>query len=135
MIAIDPLLRTIQNDNQIIGFKYSNINTKSLAYADDVALICTSRNDAIRCLEHTSKYEKASNAKLNTSKSNILSFGNSNKIDNINNVHQLKEDENIRHLGFFFNSDGIINNIDDILNKITKIFQFSIENFQYLQQK
>jgi hypothetical protein len=76
------------------------------------------------------RYEKASNAKLNTKKSQIISFGKQ-KTENCP-IEECKKDERVRHLGFYFNKHGLINNIDEILDKILsklKILRNLFPNF------
>jgi len=68
-------------------------------------------------LEHVKTYQLASNAKLNVKKSQFLSFGE-NIIDEIDGIQQNKDINGVRHLGIYFNQNGIINNISDIINKI-----------------
>ena len=117
ILAIDPLLNSIQKDKNIKGIKVGNKRVKVMAYADDLVLITEDKDDATLMLEHVKNYEEASNAKLNEKKSQILSFGKE-IIEKINNIEQCKEGERIRHLGFYFDKNGLINNIDEIINKL-----------------
>ena len=117
ILAIDPLLNSIDNDKNIKGVKVSNKNVKVMAYADDLVLIAKSKDDLEKMLVHVRNYEKASNAKLNEKKSQILSFGNS-RIDKISEIEQSKE--RVRHLGIYFDQNGLINNIDEIIEKVEK---------------
>ena len=121
ILAIDPLLNSINKDKNITGIKLIKDNVKVMAYADDLVLLARSKKDLERMLEHVRNYEKASNAKLNEKKSQILSFGKEeNMIKNISEIEQCKKEEQVRHLGFFFNHQGLINNIDEIIEKIKK---------------
>ena len=119
ILAIDPLLNTIQYDENIKGVKCGTKKVKVMAYADDLVLISETKEDLEKMLKHVRRYEKASNAKLNEKKSQLLSFGNE-VIDKIGDIVQCKSEDKVRHLGFFFNKDGLINNIDEILEKILK---------------
>ncbi len=119
ILAIDPLLNTIQNDEGIKGVNCAGKRVKVMAYADDLVLLSETKEDLEKMLEHVKTYEKASNAKLNEKKSQLLSFGNE-VIDMIGEIEQCKPQERVRHLGFFFNKDGLINNIDEITEKIYK---------------
>ena len=73
-----------------------------MAYSEDLVLISKSKEDLERMLEKVKFYEKASNAKLNEKKSQMLSFGNE-IIKNIGEIEQSKSNEKVRNLGFFFN--------------------------------
>ena len=75
ILAIDPLLNTIQNDDSIKGVKTGTRRVKVMAYADDLVLISETKEDLEKMLQHVKTYEKASNAKLNEKKSQLLSFG------------------------------------------------------------
>lgn len=119
ILAIDPLLNTIQNDESIKGVKTGNKRVKVMAYADDLVLISKTREDLEKMLKHVRTYENASNAKLNEKKSQLLSFGKK-LIEKIGDIEQSKPEDRVRHLGFFFNNKGLINNIDEILEKILK---------------
>jgi hypothetical protein len=117
ILAIDPLLNAIQKDKTIIGAKLNGGNVKVMAYADDIVLITEHKEDVEKMLDHVNNYEQASNAKLNEKKSQILSFGKE-KIEQVRNIKQSPVEERVRHLGFYFNQKGLINNIDEILEKI-----------------
>ena len=119
ILAIDPLLNSIDLDDGIKGVKVGNKRVKVMAYADDLVLIAETKEDLIKMLEHVRVYEKASNAKLNEKKSQLLSFG-TEVIDKIGDISQTKTDERVRHLGFFFNQEGLINNLDEIIEVIYK---------------
>ena len=41
-------------------------------------------------------------------------------IERIGDIEQCKKEDRVRHLGFFFNQNGLINNLDEILEKILK---------------
>ena len=82
-------------------------------------------------LTHIKNYEKYSGAELNEKKSQILSFGEKT-IDKISEIKQCEKDEKVRHLGFYFNKNGIINNIDEIIENIfnkLKILKNLFPNF------
>ena len=119
ILAIDPLLNSIQNDNEIKGALVGNKRIKVLAYADDLVLITENSEDLEKMIKHVENYEKASNAKLNQKKSQLVSFGEE-KIEKMGEIEQLKEGEKVRHLGFYFDHNGIVNNIDEIMEKTLK---------------
>lgn len=117
ILAIDPLLNAINDDKNIKGSIIANKRVKVMAYADDLVLISESKKDIERMLKHVKVYESASNAKLNETKSQILSFGKE-KVDCISGIKHTEENERVRHLGFYFDRKGLINNIDEILQKV-----------------
>ena len=90
-----------------------------MAYADDIVLISDDPNEISMMLTIVKTYESASNAKLNEKKSQILSFGNE-ILQSIGEIKQCKEGERVRHLGFYFDQSGLINNIDEITEGILK---------------
>eukprot|EP01091_Cochliopodium_minus_P010850 TRINITY_DN2972_c0_g2_i10.p1 TRINITY_DN2972_c0_g2~~TRINITY_DN2972_c0_g2_i10.p1 ORF type:complete len:358 (+),score=91.08 TRINITY_DN2972_c0_g2_i10:503-1576(+) len=119
ILAINPLLISIQNDRQIEGASIWKKRIKVLAYADDLVLIAEKAEELEKMLDHVERYERASNAKPNQKKSQIISFG-PNKIERIREIEHCKEGEKVRHLGFFFDHNGLVNNIDEILQKVLK---------------
>ena len=114
VLSLDPLLSKIQNDNSIVGVEIKeNKNTKSLGYADDIAFTARRLQDLNKMLDHTKTYCKASNALISVEKSELVSIG-----EQISQVQGIKQStERVRHLGFFLNSKGFINNIDEIIDK------------------
>ncbi len=107
-LFIDPLLNSVENDKSIKGIKVGNKNVKIMAYADDLVLISDNKRDLEKMLAKVRLYESASNAKLNEKKSQIISFGE-NEIKNISEIEQAKE--RVRHLGIYFDKNGLVNNI------------------------
>ena len=45
ILAIDPLLNSVENDQTIKGIKVGNKNVKIMAYADDLVLISENERD------------------------------------------------------------------------------------------
>ena len=119
ILAIDPLLRSIQQDPSIAGIKVGSHRVKVMTYADDIVLISDNKADLEKMLEHVKTYERASNAKLSEKKSQILSFGG-DQLEKISEIKRCADLEKVRHLGIFFNKDGIVNNIDEILPKLER---------------
>ena len=131
IFTINPLLNSIDNDENIKGIELGKSKVKVMAYADDLVLIGENKEDLEKMLVHVKNYEKASNAKLNEKKSQIISFGDE-IIENINGIKQCEKEEKVRHLGFYFNRNGLINNIDDIIDNIhnkLKILKNLFPNF------
>jgi hypothetical protein len=92
---------------------------KIMGYADDTVCLGKDKQDMERILIHFENYEKASNALISKKKSNIVTFG-PNEIPEINGIKSLEEGQKIRHLGFFLNKKGFINDLDKIIEKIIK---------------
>ena len=130
IIAIDPLLKAIQKDIEIKSSISICKNLKSLGYADDIVLLSKEKQQMEKMIFHVKNYEKASNAKLNVKKSQLISFGNE-IIDEIKGIKQNDEgntienkiikENTVRHLGIYLNKDGFINNINDILKEVESI--------------
>lgn len=72
-IAIEPLLATLQQKLQGLRIHGQHIICK--AYADDVGLVITHESDVEKAFQVIRKYELASGAKLNKSKSSIMNIG------------------------------------------------------------
>ena len=82
IIAIDPLIRNIENNQQIRGLKLGDQCTlKTMAYADDVAIITNNDNESSSMLfEEYMKLTKASGLTLNADKTEILNLSDTTKI-------------------------------------------------------
>ena len=65
ILAIDPLLETIQRSKRIKGAKIGEKQIKIMAYADDIVLISDDPKEISMMLTIVKTYESASNAKLN----------------------------------------------------------------------
>ncbi|KAG2203643.1 hypothetical protein INT47_011737 [Mucor saturninus] len=80
-LALEPLLQTTLQDPLLPGvlpytlYRDSGIPTalKTLAYADDVLVVLTRPSEYAILQRHLHIYERASNGKLNTSKTQVLS--------------------------------------------------------------
>ena len=87
-----------------------------MGYADDIILLSNQSLDFKHMLKHVSTYENASSSSLSKEKCEIVSFG-PNKLDEVGGIKHLKPGNNVRHLGFFLNSTGFINNLTELINK------------------
>jgi hypothetical protein len=100
-LCLDPLLRTLHNrltTSSPGSYKY---RAAVLAYADDVTIILRSPQDAAIVQEEISKYEAASGAKLNISKSKAMALGPRNTAQTILGIQNQIE---MRVLGIHVNS-------------------------------
>lgn len=84
-LALEPLLRAILADDSFQGISLNTVASenislptlpplKCLAYADDVMIFLSTPSDLHRLQLHLSKYQSASNAKLNPHKSQAISL-------------------------------------------------------------
>ena len=72
--------------------------------------------EGIRRLDHTKILRIASNALISDLKSELVSIG-----EQISQIQRIKQStERVRNLGFFLNSKGFINNIDEIIDTSTQ---------------
>ena len=69
VLAIEPLLNLIRNNNDIYGFSFLGHNAKISAYADDITCFITRDTSWQPLAESLAIYEKASNASVNLQKS------------------------------------------------------------------
>lgn len=61
-------LHSIYADDQIRGLMWGDYETRILVYADDVAVVCSSREKVLRGHQHTREFESISGAELNPKK-------------------------------------------------------------------
>lgn len=115
ILAIDPLIRIIQKNNQIKGFNLHNqTEIKTLNYADDMLLVSFLKESLEQMLKLIDVYCKASNAKISTTKTKILSFG-PQPVEQIGEIKQTNDE--IEHLGVLFNKEGVVNNLEKLLEQ------------------
>ena len=81
IIAIDPLIQNIEMNQNIPALSLTaNCNIKTLAYADDIAIISENSNDAFNNIfAEYGKLTKTSGLTLNADKTEILNLSNSEK--------------------------------------------------------
>ena len=81
ILAIDPLIRNIENNDNIPSLEITNgCTAKTLAYADDIAVITHNSDVAINnILAEYLKLTKCSGLTLNADKTEILNLSESNK--------------------------------------------------------
>eukprot|EP01091_Cochliopodium_minus_P008788 TRINITY_DN2048_c0_g1_i3.p1 TRINITY_DN2048_c0_g1~~TRINITY_DN2048_c0_g1_i3.p1 ORF type:complete len:1238 (+),score=221.66 TRINITY_DN2048_c0_g1_i3:3263-6976(+) len=114
VIALDPFISKIQNDTSIKGVELSwNIEVKLAGFADDLLLLSRTKENIEKCLAISKIYEEASNAKLNNDKSELIST-----MELLPEIKGIKQHSGeVRHLGFYFKKEGIINNLSEVLTK------------------
>ena len=107
MVA-EPLAALIANDKRVCGIGKGKISV--MQYADDINVMVKSESDVDIVLKHIETYERASGAKINMEKSEIMGMGR-NK--DLNNKWGFKVVENKRKvLGVYVGSDE--NECDDL---------------------
>lgn len=85
VLAINPLLKLINNDSNIKGCCLSDgYRVTAMAYADDVTVIIRNRDELGRLYFHLKQYELVSGAKLNQEKTEGVWFGSSLQKPKIN---------------------------------------------------
>lgn len=67
-LYLEPLCRTILNDGDITGFSFADTSLKVLAYADDLTLMCASKEEVRQGMQHVMDFCKVSGAKVNCEK-------------------------------------------------------------------
>lgn len=68
-LYLEPLCKIIMADENIQGVNLGTGPTKILAYADDVAIVCSSKRELELAVKHLSDFSNASGAVMNMSKS------------------------------------------------------------------
>ncbi|KAG0822606.1 hypothetical protein G6F19_011268 [Rhizopus arrhizus] len=111
-LALEPLLLSINQDAQMIGYKFTSTglphHVKTLAYADDICTILNNHSDYDRLQYHMSQYSNVSNAKFNQDKTEAFSLsGTPNESwkyllhqQRITIYHTDRSPEPFRYLGF-----------------------------------
>lgn len=114
VICMEPLLRTIMNDEKITGFKQDNEAIKYIAHADDVTFICENIKSAEKLLKHIKEFSEASNLHLNKKKTKILNIGKKPII-----IPKFENVKKMKILGNWTSNKGFTqNNIHDTVDKI-----------------
>ena len=75
VLVAEVLALEMRNNADIKGFRYSNGEFKISQYADDIAMIVVNIESIKEIIKVFSKYEKATNAKINQSKTECLWVG------------------------------------------------------------
>ena len=127
IIAIDPLIRNIEINQNIPALSLSaNCNIKTLAYADDIAIISKNSNDAFNNIfAEYGRLTKTSGHTLNADKTEILNLSNSEKQSSrasyLNNELTLNHKHEITICGNCISLDSSRCYETNITNKITKL--------------
>lgn len=68
-LYLEPLCRSILNDNKVQGFSLHSCEVKLLAYADDVVLVCSNKPSIENAMSRVSHFCAVSGAEVNNDKS------------------------------------------------------------------
>jgi hypothetical protein len=117
-IALEPFLRSLQQDPYFIGYRFVNAATppicpppspiKCLAYADDVCVFLDSPSDFVRLHLHIQAYTSVSNAHFNDHKTEAFALNGKEQADwvalftrhRIPTYHHRHSHTAFRYLGF-----------------------------------
>ena len=127
IIAIDPLIRNIDNNPLISPLPFcEGCTVKTMAYADDIAVIATNTNESASAL--FSEYNiltRCSGLKLNADKTEILNLSEigkrSTEVMYDNQALEIKHCESTTVCGNFLSLDENKMYEKNILDKITKL--------------
>jgi len=92
-LCIEPLIRAV-----------SAFNSLSLAYADDLAFVIKTKEEAIKLIQTIRSFEKTSGLKLNSIKSKLVEISNGFPTGNFEGINFVSSFD---YLGYGFNHDGI----------------------------
>jgi exonuclease III len=132
VIAIDPLLRAIENDKRITPIKLQinnadNVEIKSVTFADDITAFCTSADEIKYIIELYNEFSKYSGIELNIPKTEILKLGpisekqNNHIIRDLNKSHVITESIQVKICGATFSNKKELMYQDNIIKKIDKL--------------
>ena len=127
IIAIDPLIRNIENNTQIKSLDLNNqCKLKTLAYAEDIAIITDNDNESIsQIFSEYMKRTKLSGLTLNADKTEIINLSLSNKNTTettYNNINfQICHKSAITICGNHLSLDNNDSYQENVLRKIDKL--------------
>lgn len=126
ILAIEPLIQTIQNDKHIKGLKDpNNKNAKLNVFADDTTGFISCKKDLDRLTKAFTDFEKCSGLALNQTKSEIMLIGGLKK-EELGQT-DIKIVENLKITGVTFGNLGANReteklNFEPVLQKMRKAF-------------
>jgi exonuclease III len=130
VLAIDPLIRNIENNERIrpLELEVNNnesVRIKSIAYADDITIVCKNSNGIQFIFDEYEKLSRYSGLILNADKTEIFNFKqNSNTVNNIrylNEIHKIGRKERIKVCGMIMSLDPEIEYKANITDRIDKL--------------
>jgi len=114
ILTLECFNNYINSSNEISGFTLGNDTIKSLLFADDTTII-TRDMYPNKIMHALNLLRNAIGIEVNWNKSQYIT--NNTKFI-VPNCNRLKKEENFRYLGYIFNTNGIINNLDTTMTKI-----------------
>ena len=132
VICIDPLLRAIENDNDIKATRlFSDLNQnepKTLSYADDITIIVSTEESIHRTIAKYESFAKTSGITLNIEKTEILIAGVANqekekdiKVTYANKDNIIRSQKEVKICGVVFGSDTDTCYKENIKKQISKL--------------
>jgi len=132
VLAIEPLLRNIQKNEEITPIKISSQNgqlveIKKAGFADDITCITASQNSLQVIIDEYNRFSSKSGIKLNVKKTEILVIGNkSGNLKSFKLKHKgeevvILEQKSVKICGITFSNDCLISYRENILDRITKL--------------
>ncbi len=133
IIAIEPLLRQINSNNNISGINLTNdengesFTLKNMSFADDITALCTNIEGIQHIIDEYVNFSNYSGIKLNIEKTEILVIGkrtNNNTTFNISHnddTIRIVESKKVKICGITFSNDSEEAYTDNIMEKITKL--------------
>jgi exonuclease III len=136
VLAIEPLLKRIQNNHMILPLSITHnldgtvesINVKTISYADDITCIVTSIDSIQKIIETYESFSNFSGIKLNVDKTELLVLGKDLKKDKVKvnityrgNSYALIEQDEVCICGITFSNNKTIAYKRNINEKIVKL--------------
>ncbi len=135
ILCIDPLIRNIQENPKIEGVTLKSrlnnvkVNFKVSGYADDIAVICMSKNQSINAVfKEYERLTRISGLELNADKTEILNLNNENpppnlsyKVTYLGESYDLPAIKSLKICGLVYSScknDEYLSNVQDKIDKL-----------------
>jgi exonuclease III len=125
ILCAELLANKIREKADIEGLSIGNYEYKILQFADDTALMVKNVNSLKECLKVLDIYYKCSGLKLNKSKTVVVTLGNGDNDNQINNL--LRElnlsicNDTFRYLGIWFDKDELVMEFKNFRHRLDNI--------------
>ncbi len=132
VLAIEPLLRNIQKNKEVIPLEVTSQNgqkveIKKAGFADDITCITASQYSLQVIIDEYNKFSSKSGIKLNVKKTEIMVIGNkSGNLRNFTLKHKgenvnILEQKSVKICGITFSNNNLVSYKENILDRITKL--------------
>jgi exonuclease III len=131
IIAIEPLLRQINNNPNIKGFDIKgndqNLEIKHMSYADDITALCKNIEGIQFIIDEYLRFSQYSGIKLNIEKTEIMIIGKLNEIPttfeikNSNDIIKIIDSKSVKICGITFSNSDECAYQENIIDKIDKL--------------